>query len=74
MALPDPTPIGPDAPQLGNEALNHQIRTVTEMSLLMATELSYQTGQPRHVLLDHFRESAAGRIAAADADVRRAAA
>ena len=46
-----------------------KLRTVTEMTVMMAARLSEATGEPRHVVLDHFERQATVRIAAADAAV-----
>ncbi len=47
-----------------------KLRIVTEMSVMMAGELSASTGESRHLILDHFERQAAARIDAADAAVR----
>ena len=47
-----------------------KLRTVTEMTVLMAGELSEATGQARHAILDHFEHEAVTRIATADHAVR----
>lgn len=49
-----------------------RLRTATEMTLLMATELSDVTGRPRHAILDRVQRKAANRIAEADAAVTAA--
>jgi len=59
--------------------MNHhlaKLRTVTEMTVLMAGRLAAVTGESRHVILDHFERQANIRIAAADstATVSRASA
>lgn len=46
-----------------------KLRTVTEMSVLMAGRLAAVTGESRHVILDHFERQANIRITAADAAV-----
>ena len=46
-----------------------KLRTVTEMSVLMAGRLAAVTGEPRHVILDHFERQAAIRITAVDSAV-----
>ena len=46
-----------------------KLRTVTEMSVLMAGRLAAVTGESRHVILDHFERQAAIRISAADSAV-----
>ena len=47
-----------------------KLRTVTEMTLLMAGELSEVIGQSRYVILDRCERQAAARIAAADRAVQ----
>jgi hypothetical protein len=46
-----------------------RLRTTTEMTLLMATEISDVTGRPRHAILDRIQRKAVSRIADADATV-----